>query len=93
MNHGFLIKRHHLLCFGIKILSFRSQQHPARHMPEQFKLQLPCQRADLLGKRRLRNIQCIRRSGKTVQFHNAHKTFQCAFIHSSTLSLQKISLS
>ena len=50
MAYCLLIQGHQLLCLGVKILSCRGQHHPARHMLEQLKLQLPFQGADLLRK-------------------------------------------
>ena len=51
MAHRLLIQSHQLLCLGVKVPACRSQDHPARYMLKQFKLQLPFQRADLLRKR------------------------------------------
>ena len=53
MMHRLIVQFQQLLCLGVKIPSRRGQHHTARHMLEQFKLQLPFQRADLLRKCRL----------------------------------------
>ena len=81
MAHCLLIQGYQLLCLGVKILSRRGQHHPARHMLEQLKLQLPFQRADLLRKCRLGKIQRLCRRRKAVQLHDLYKAFQCALVH------------
>ena len=53
MAHRLLIQGRQLLCLWVKVPACRGQDHPARYMLKQFKLQLPFQRADLLRKRRL----------------------------------------
>lgn len=81
MAHCLLIQGRQLLCLGVKVPACRGQDHPARYMLEQFKLQLPFQRADLLRKRRLRKIQCLCCCRKTVHLYDLHKSFQCTLVH------------
>ena len=81
MAHCLLIQGRQLLCLGVKVPACRGQDHPARYMLKQFKLQLPFQRADLLRKRRLRKIQCLCCCRKTVHLYDLHKSFQCTLVH------------
>ena len=83
MAHRLLIQGYQLLCLGVKILPRRGQHNPARYMLEQLELQLPFQRADLLRKCRLGEIQRLCRRRKAVQFHDLYKAFQCALVHAS----------